>query len=279
MALIGTVPQAHALVITRFGKFARVVKSGLYIKMPWEASHKPMGWNGDAIKEDQFIELSEQATNTDPRGCHTKDNVTVKADAIVYWRIVDVRRACFEVDVLPSSVKDIALNALRSNIGKLSLDQVLSERETLSDGIAAELSATAKKWGIQFTRVELQELSTSDGTAKAMQAEMEAERQSRAIIATAKGNAAGELIEAEAHAKALQITAEGEALAMARTAEAESFYLEKLKTQVGDKEAAQIVIAQKFLSGFETISQSPANKVFLPSSFKGILSLGEDASA
>jgi len=177
------------------------------------------------------------------------------------------------VDILPIAIRDITLNALRGAIGKLSLDQVLSSRQVLSDEIAVELSQTASKWGVQLTRVEIQELRTSDSASKAMEKQMTAERESRAIVAEAKGKAEGNILEAEGHAKAIQIRAEGEAMALARIAEAETFYLSKLKECVGEKDAARILIAQKYMSGFDTISKNPAHKVYLPSSFKGILSL------
>ena len=107
-----------------------------------------------------LIELSEQKTDTPFRQCQTKDNVTIQADASVYWRIVDPIKAVYHVDILTSSVSDIALNALRSNIRTITLDEVLSERKNLNHKIASQLAETATKWGITFTRVEIQGLHT-----------------------------------------------------------------------------------------------------------------------
>lgn len=278
MSLIGVIPQSHVLIITRFGKYSRTCSSGLYFKLPWEKEYLLIGWGSTANKEQKFIELSEQQTDTQPRQCHTKDNVAVQADASIYWRIVDPKKAVFEVDTLPQSIRDISLNALRASIGKLELDEVLSSRQRLSEEISLDLSHTTAKWGVQLTRVELQELKTSDSASHAMEKQMTAERESRAIVARAQGTAEGEVVEAEGHAKAVQIRAEGEALALAKTAEAEAFYLSKLKEVLGDKDAARILIAQKCLLGFDKISQNPAHKVYLPSSFKGILSLDSSES-
>ena len=108
------------------------------------------------------LELTEQQIDTPARQCHTKDNVPVMANASVYWRITDPCKALYEVDILPQSVSDIALNALRSNIGTLDLDALLSERAQLNERIASQLSETAKKWGVLFTRVEVQELKEID---------------------------------------------------------------------------------------------------------------------
>lgn len=273
MALIGVVPQSHVLIITRFGKYSRTCSAGLYIKMPWEREFLLTGWGSVANKEQKYIELSEQQTDTQPRQCHTRDNVAVQADAVIFWRVVDPKKAVFEVDTLPQSLTDVTLNALRASIGKIDLDEVLSSRQRLSEEIAIDLSRTAAKWGVQLTRVELQELKTSDSASQAMEKQMTAERESRAIIARAKGAAEGSILEAQGHAKAIQIRAEGEAMALARIAEAEAFYLNKLKESVSEKEASQILLAQKYMSGFETISKNPAHQVYLPSSFKGIISL------
>jgi regulator of protease activity HflC (stomatin/prohibitin superfamily) len=188
-----------------------------------------------------MIEMTEQQTDTPARQCHTKDNVPVMANASVYWRITDPRCALYEVDILPQSVSDVALNALRSNIGTLDLDAVLSEREQLNERIASQLSETAKKWGIIFTRVEIQELTTDKKVSASMLKQMDAERLRRAIVAEAEGQAEATVKIAEAEKQAMILRAEGEAIAKVKIAESESFYLKRLKDQVGEAEATQIV--------------------------------------
>lgn len=148
MSLIYTIPQSHCVILERFGKFTRIQSQGLRFRIPIvETIRRVDTWGPTANKHGFLIELTEQQTDTPPRQCHTNDNVPVTANASVYWRITDSRRALYEVDVLPQAVADIALNALRSNIGTLELDAVLSERARLNERIAAQLSETAKKWG------------------------------------------------------------------------------------------------------------------------------------
>src|SRR6185436_8963826 len=133
MSLIYTIPQNHCIIIERFGKFSAVQNEGLNFKIPFLDTIKTFGnWQGQAVKRGWLIELSEQKTDTPARQCQTKDNVTIQADASVYWRIIDPVKAVYNVDILPSSVSDIALNALRANIGTITLDQVLSERQDLN---------------------------------------------------------------------------------------------------------------------------------------------------
>jgi regulator of protease activity HflC (stomatin/prohibitin superfamily) len=277
MSLIYTVPQSHCVVIERFGKFSRIQNQGLRFRIPiLEQIRRLDTWGGVANKNGFLVELTEQQTDTPPRQCHTKDNVPVTANASVYWRITDPRRALYEVDILPQSVSDVALNALRSNIGTLSLDAVLSERAQLNERIAAQLSETAKKWGLIFTRVEIQELTTDQAVASSMIKQMDAERNRRAVVAQAEGQAEAAVTVAKAEKEAAILRAEGEAIATAKIAEAESFYLKRLKEQVGEAEATRIVIAQKYLSGFETITKGASDKVFLPNSFQGLFSIGTE---
>jgi regulator of protease activity HflC (stomatin/prohibitin superfamily) len=291
MGLIYIVPQSHCAVIERFGKFSRIQQQGLCFRVPLfekirNVTDPPNSWGKTANRNGWLIELTEQQTNTPKRECHTKDNVPVQADASVYWRITDPCRALYEVDVLPLAISDIALNALRSNIGTLVLDAVLSERAKLNERIAAQLSETAQKWGVIFTRVEIQELITDEKVEQSMVKQMDAERERRAKVSEAEGDAEYRIKVAEAEKQALilladgerqamVLRAEGEAIAKAKIAEAETFYLKRLKEQVGETEAMQIVIAQKYLSGFETISKESkkgGDKVFLPNSFQGLFS-------
>lgn len=278
MSLIYTIPQSHCVVLERFGKFARIQQQGLRFRLPILENIRRVDttWGDTANKRGFLIELTEQHTDTPPRQCHTKDNVPVTANASVYWRITDPRKALYEVDILPSSISDIALNALRSNIGTLDLDAILSERAQLNERIAAQLSETAKKWGVIFTRVEIQELTTDKTVSDSMVKQMDAERRRRALVAEAEGQAEASVTVARAEKEAAILRAEGEAIATAKIAEAESFYLKRLKEQVGDAEAAQIVIAQKYLSGFETITKGSSDKVFLPNSFQGLFSIGTE---
>ena len=277
MALIYTIPQNHCVIIERFGKFSSVQKEGLNLKIPFLDSIRYLNnWQGQANKRGFLIELSEQKTDTPARQCQTRDNVTVQADAAVYWKIVDPVKAVYNVDILPSSVSDIALNALRSNIGTITLDQVLSERANLNQRISAQLAETAGKWGIVFTRVEIQELRYSEDTAQAMMQEMDAERKKRARVAEAEGEAFAITKTAESEAKAVLIKAEAQANALKMITESEINYLAQLKDKTDAQTAGQILIAQKFIEGLDKITKNPSDKVFLPNSFQGLFNIPTD---
>ena len=277
--IIFTVPQSHCVVIERFGRFSRVCSQGLHFRIPIiEQPRYCTGWGVSANKRGYVLELTEQQTDTPLRTCQTKDNVTIQANASVYWRILDPIKALYEVDVLPRAVSDIALNALRAIIGKITLDQVFSERQKLNEIVASQLSKVSQKWGIQFTRVEIQELKTSDATESAMLQEMAAERRRRAVVTEAEGRAAAEIKMAEAERQAAILRADGKAQALEKIAYAEMNYLQKLSGSVNPTCAGQILIAQKFLDGFDKITMNQAHKVFLPNSFSGLFSLPTDDS-
>jgi regulator of protease activity HflC (stomatin/prohibitin superfamily) len=279
MPLIYTIPQNHVVLIKRFGKHSRVQQNGLRFKIPIIESFKTVyDWQDVAHKKGCFIELSEQQTDTPPRQCQTLDNVTIEANASIYWRIVDPVKAVYDIDVLPKSVSDLALNALRVNIGRIKLDQVLSERQSLNIKIAAQLSDTASKWGIVFTRVEIQEINYSSETAEAMMQEMTAERKRRAITAEAEGEASAEITKAEAEANATLVRAKAQAESIKLIAAAESIYFEKIKEITNLNIASQIILSQKYIDGMKTISKNSSNKVFLPNSFQGMFDISSDKS-
>lgn len=277
MALIYTIPQNHVVLIKRFGKHSRVQRDGLRFKLPIIENIKYVPeWQGVANKRGYFIELSEQQTDTPSRQCQTLDNVTIDANASIYWRITDPVKAVYDIDILPKSIADVALNALRANIGKIKLDQVLSERQNLNVKIAAQLAETASKWGVIFTRVEIQEINYSSETAEAMMQEMTAERKKRAIIAEAEGEAQAEVTKANAEASATIIRARAQADAIKLIAEAESVYISKLKENSSAEIAGQIIMSQKFIDGMKAISKNPSDKVFLPNSFQGMFEISTD---
>lgn len=281
MKLIYSVPQNHAVIIERFGKFSRIQTAGINFKIPFIESIRRLdidgsNWGRFANKESYKIELSEQTLDTKSKKYITKDNANVKADAVVTFRIVDARKAVYEVDDLPTAVVHGALNALRTIIGGLVLDDAISKRQQINDLIASQLSELGAKWGVQFMRVEVQELITDNETSEAMLQQLKAERGQRAAISTAKGRAEAEVTIARAEAEAAIIRAEGQAAALEIMAKADALYANSLIEVMGEK-GGDVVMAQKYMSGFEVISRNPAEKVYLPNSFKGILAIGEDS--
>jgi len=273
--MISTIPQNHCRIIERFGKPVKVQYSGLAFKLPIIDHVRDVSaeWGDETNKEGIFIELSEQIVDTKPRECITRDNAKVTVDCVVSWRVSDPIKALYEVDHLHQSLLQTAMNLIRSEIGSRDLDDALATRSTLNERIVSGLSDTVKKWGIQILRVEIQELRTDDQTSAAMLQQLEAERRSRAFSSEADGKAQATVKGATAEREAIIQKAEGLAKALEITAAAEKLYLERLAETVGPEKAAELLLAQKVLDGYDRISQNPADKVFLPSSMNGVFDL------
>jgi|688.fasta_scaffold301004_1 regulator of protease activity HflC (stomatin/prohibitin superfamily) len=281
MQIIYIVPQSHCVVLERFGKYARLQNAGINIRIPFLEKIKRVdsvgsNWSDYANKNGYLIELTEQLTDTPSRECHTRDNAKVTVNASIYWRIIDPVKAIYNSDNLPANVADVALNALRANIGSLELDAILSARQDLNDRISAQLSESGKKWGVIFTRVEIQELKVDQKTSDAMLQQLDSERKKRAMVAEAEGKAQAEVMIAEANKNAAVLRAEGQAKALELTRNAEYEYLQYMKAVIGDNKALELLLAQKYIIGFETITKNPADKVFLPNSISSMISMNID---
>lgn len=271
MSFIYFIPESHAVAVERFGKFSRIQKQGLRFKIPFIESVKhPVSWRGVATKRKFLIELAEQQSDTLPRQCQTRDNVTIDADAVIYWKIMNPRKALYEIDILPKSITDSALNALRSCIGELTLDQLLSGREQLNKRISAQMAEVTQPWGVETKRVEIQEIKYSKEIADAMMQEMASERKRRAQLAESEGAAQAELNIAKSKAESILLIAKAESGALTLRASAEREYLHQLSQSGSPTIGGQALLAQKFIEGLEKMSMHPANKIFLPNSFRGL---------
>lgn len=162
MAILYTVPKNHVVIIERFGKHSRVQSSGLRIKLPIIESFKAVkNWEGIANRKDFQLDLTEQHLYTPRRQFKTLENITIFADVSIGWRITDAVKAVYSIDVLPASIVYMGMKSLRTNIGDLYLDQILSERQKLNDMIAERMAEVASGWGIEITRVETFVMSDS----------------------------------------------------------------------------------------------------------------------
>ncbi len=275
--MITTIPQNHCRIVERFGKPVKVQQSGLAVRIPILDSVKVVSseWGSDTNKNGVFIELSEQITDTNPRECITSDNAKVLVDSVVSWRIIDPLKAVYEVDALHRSLLQATLNTIRSEVGANELDYALQARTTLNEKITAKLADTVAKWGLQLLRVEIQEIKTDDATGAAMLQQIDAERKSRAAKLEAEGQAKATIEMAKADRDAAILRAEGQAKALEITASAEKGYLEILTSVIGADEANRILLAQKVIDGYSTITKNPGDKVFIPSNVQSFIDLGK----
>ena len=273
------IPQGHCVVVERFGKPVRVAQSGLRFFLPGLDKLKDvrMFWNDQTNKNGIFIELTEQICDTGSRECFTKDNVKLIVDCVYRWRVTDPIKAIYEVDELHKSLKEAVLGEIRSFIGKNELNTVLASRARISETVVAVVSETARRWGVNLTGVEVQELKADEATQGAMLQQLEAARRAEAIKLEAEGKAFAVVQEAEAAKKAAILRAEASSAAIKLVAEGEQAYLTMLKETVGPDAAAKVLIAQKTLDAYKQATSDPSAKVFLPLSALPPVLTGEAA--
>lgn len=260
------IPQGHCAIVERFGKPVRVAQSGLRFFIPLLDQLKDVRplWDDKTNDEGVYLQLSEQLRDTGARECFTKDNVRLSVNCAYRWRLVDPIKAVYEVDKLHVSIREAVLGEIRAFVGQNDLNMVLSSRSQISEHVISVVSDTIRRWGVNLTGVEVQELKADDATQDAMRQQLEASRKSEAIKLEAEGNAFAIVQEAEASKKAAIMRAEAERDASILIAEGEKAYIDALAASVGPESAAKILIAQKTLAAYRAIAKDPANKVFVP---------------
>lgn len=243
------------------------------------------------------LTMLEQVLDIPPQQCITRDNVSISVDAVVYWRIMDLEKACYEVKNLQPAMVNLVLTQIRAEMGKLELDQTFTARTEINEILLRELDIATDPWGVKVTRVELRDIIPSKAVQESMELQMSAERRKRAAILTsegerdsavntARGKAEAQVLEAEARKKAAILEAEAEQQAIilkaqaARqqevlqaqaTAEALQIITKVLHADPKAREALQFLLAQYYMDVGEKIGSSESSKVMFmdPSNIVG----------
>ncbi|MGK7951628.1 MAG: SPFH domain-containing protein [Xenococcaceae cyanobacterium] len=231
--------------------------------------------------------IREKVLDIPAQSCITRDNVSITVDAVVYWRIMDIYKAYYKVESLRDAMVNLVLTQIRSEMGKLELDQTFTARTEINEILLRELDIATDPWGVKVTRVELRDIVPSKAVQDSMELQMAAERKKRAAILTsegerdsainsAQGKAEARVLDAEAMKKAAILKAEAEREAIVlkaeaqrqqqvlqaqATAEAMEIVTEKLKYDPKAQEALQFLLAQNYLDMGKEIGSSESSKV------------------
>ena len=192
------VRQGHAGLVERLGKFDRTLGPGLHLKLPF------------LERLSAYASVRERVLDVPAQRCITKDNAPLTADAVVFYRIVDLSDACYAIDDYGVGLSNLVLTQLRSEIGQLSLDETFTAREKLNGILLRSSNAVTASWGVVVTRVEVRDILPSPEIVSAMELQMAAEREKRAVILRSEGERRSAVNAAEAKRDAVVLAAEGE---------------------------------------------------------------------
>lgn len=276
------VPQSQAMVIERLGKFSRVAYSGLNILLPGLESQRRIHYQvrqydrqgletGVQLMATPWIDLREKVLDFSSQSVITQDNVVMRIDAVLYYRIVDPVKVIYEVANFAQAIEKLTQTTLRNVVGELTLDETLASRQVVNARLRDTLDEVAKQWGVQITRVELQDISPPEDIRETMELQMTAERKKRATILTAEGEKQAAILKAEGVAQARIREAEGLAEARLKIAQSEAAALERVQQALGGDQAAGYLVAMKYLESLEKIADGQATKVFLPFEASSVL--------
>ena len=292
------IPQSETRIIERLGKYHATLKPGINIIIPFIDKAKAfITMNRGRYVYSNAIDLREQVYDFDRQNVITKDNIQMQINALLYFQIVDPFKAVYEINNLPNAIEKLTQTTLRNIIGELELDQTLTSRDTINTKLRAVLDDATNKWGIKVNRVELQDIMPPESVLSAMEKQMQAERNKRAVILTSEGNKQSQILKsegektatinkAEADKQQEILRAEGQAQARIRKAEAEAIAIEKITEAVGKStNPANYLLAQKYIQMMEELAKGEKTKtVYLPyeatnmlGSIGGIKDLFKDA--
>jgi regulator of protease activity HflC (stomatin/prohibitin superfamily) len=268
------VPQQNAFVIESLGKYSRTLRAGFHILIPFieRAAYK------HSLKE-LAIDIAEQV-------CITKDNVQVGVDGVLYLQILEPDRASYGITDYVFAISQLAQTTLRSEIGKIDLDRTFEERGSINSNVVSELDKASDPWGVKVLRYEIKNINPPADVLSAMEKQMRAEREKRAVVLTSEGERDAKINEAEGDkirvikqseaVKEQQINeADGQAAAILAIATATAEGLRQVASAVsepGGENAMQLRVAEDYIEQFGNLAKE-ANTLVVPANLSDIASM------
>jgi regulator of protease activity HflC (stomatin/prohibitin superfamily) len=268
------VPQQHAFVVERLGKFSGTLDAGFHILVPFV----------DVIRYRHL--LKEQAVDIAEQVCITKDNVQVHVDGILYLKVLDPQRASYGISNYMFAISQLAQTTLRSEIGKIDLDKTFEERTHINSQVVTELDKASESWGVKVLRYEIKNITPPQDILAAMEKQMRAEREKRAVILQSEGErdaainsaegAKQQVIKAsEANRQQRINEAAGQANAILEVARATGEGIHSVAAAIQDPggfEAVQLRVAEQYITQFGNLAKTSTSLV-IPSNLSDVASM------
>jgi regulator of protease activity HflC (stomatin/prohibitin superfamily) len=257
---VKTVPQGYNWTVERFGRFTRSLTPGLNLIVPYF----------DRIG--RKINMMEQVVDIPQQEVITKDNATVTVDGVAFYQVFDAAKASYEVSSLDHAIVTLTMTNIRSVMGAMDLDQMLSHRDEINERLLRVVDAAVSPWGVKVNRIEIKDIVPPANLVASMARQMQAEREKRAEILQAEGQRQSEILRAEGAKQSQILEAEGrkeaafrDAEGRERLAQAEARATEMVSEAVshGDVAALNYFIAQQYLKAFGQLAESPNQKVLI----------------
>jgi regulator of protease activity HflC (stomatin/prohibitin superfamily) len=271
---IKIVQQSEVCIIERLGRFHKVADAGVNIIVPFI----------DNVRA--IVSLKQQTMDIPPQGVITSDNVTITIDTVVFYRITDPTKAIYEIQNLTKGIEYLAITTIRDIVGKMELDETFSSRDQINDKLRAVLDEATDPWGCKIDRVEIKDITPPADIRDAMEKQMNAERNKRALvlqaegerqsaITLAEGRKQAAILDAEAEREARIKRAAGEAEAIKQVADAKAQEIQLVYDAIKNSNPDDKLVQIKSLETLKEVAKGDANKIFIPfEATKALSSLG-----
>ena len=260
---IKVVRQSEVYIIERLGKFHKAADAGLTIIIPFI----------DAVRS--IVSLKQQTMDVQPQEVITSDNVTITIDTVVFYKVVDPAKAVYEIQSLKKGIEYLSITTIRDIVGKMELDETFSSRDAINEKLKIILDEATDPWGCKVDRVEIKDITPPPDIRDAMEKQMNAERNKRALILQAEGERQSAITLAEGRKEAAILDAEadreakirratGEADAIKQVAAAKAKEIQMVYDAIKEANPDDKLVQLKSLEALEKVAEGDANKIFIP---------------